>query len=130
MMKCVVPVVLIFLCLNTSQANTRSPNTATNPTWISRSHLISGNPTPTKNVLARVVARPQRKFLIVNNLAEDDDNDNPPGPDELDLITSYTRNRISGREKYQFEEELSPYITIRLALARAKAMKKYREIWT
>jgi len=27
------------------------------------------------------------------------------------------------------EDELSPYITVRLALARAKAMAKYREVW-
>lgn len=104
-------------------------NHVAKPIWIFRSHLVSGNPTPTKNVLVLAAARHQKKFLIANNLIEEDDDDNAPGSDELDLITSYVRPRISGREKESTDEELSPYITIRLALARAKALKKYREVW-
>jgi len=40
------------------------------------------------------------------------------------------RPKIAQDKNLQFDDdELSPEITVRLAVARAKAMAKYREVW-
>jgi hypothetical protein len=81
-----------------------------------------------KNVLALAVPKHQRKFLVINELT--DDNDDLPGPDELDLQVAFTRPRIANKKKsFDNDEELSDYIMVRLAVAREKAMKKYQETW-
>lgn len=75
--------------------------------------------------------RTQRNLLKTvsqpSNLLDIDDNDEgPPGPDELDLQRGFSRPRIIHHETD--DEPLSPYITVRLAVIRARALEKYREI--
>ena len=81
-----------------------------------------------KNVLVRAVPRAHRRLLVTNNLT-DDKNDDAPGPDELDLHIPYARPRVAGvpKEVVKDPDEVSDYVSVRLAVARAKAMSKYRE---
>ena len=50
--------------------------------------------------------------------------DGPPGPDELDLQRGFARPKIV---EDQFDDTVSDYVAIRLAVIRAKALQKYRE---
>ena len=40
------------------------------------------------------------------------------------------RPKIAQDKNVQFDDELSPYVTVRLAVARAKALARYRELRT
>lgn len=124
MMKLAVTVLTLFLALSQSQAKT------TAEVAFSGSHKHSGlkTQTQTKSVLARAVSRTKKQLLVINNKLDADDPE-LPGPDDLDLHKSYSRPRVV-KEQELLEDELSDYITIRLAVARAKAMEKYRETWT
>jgi hypothetical protein len=111
----------IFLVLSPSQAKTSDVVQVT--PYQKRSGLK--NPTLTKNVLARVASRPQRKFLATNVLHLDiDDDDGPAGPDELDLHNLYRRPKVV--EQPADDVDVSDYVRVRLAVARAKAMSVYR----
>lgn len=126
MMNYAILAVLFLIVTILSPVNTTIRDT----TLDYQKHLESKNLTQTKNVLARVVARPQKKFLIANNIIEDDDDDNPPGPDELELFVAYARPTVVNREQDFVDDddiELSPYIIKRLAQARAKALTAYRQ---
>lgn len=59
-----------------------------------------------------------------SNIAIDDSDDGPPGPDELDLQRGFSRPKIV---EDQFDDTVSDYVAIRLAVIRAKALQKYRE---
>ena len=123
MMKSAVVALFLFLNLNTSQASM----TQVQPASLSHKHLELKNRTVTKNALAYVaLKKPQRKLLVINDL-EDDERDDPPGPDELDLQSPFRRPKIVENPP---DDELSGYIMVRLAVARAKAMAKYREIYS
>ena len=51
-------------------------------------------------------------------------------PDDEDLITSSIHRPKLVKNPFEEDNtELSPEITVRLAVARAKAMSKYREVW-
>ena len=81
----------------------------------------------TKSVLAHVASRTQRRLLVINEIIDDND-DEPGGPDDLDLQAAYARPRLVNREKIpEPEEELSDYVLVRLAVARARAMEAYRK---
>jgi hypothetical protein len=54
----------------------------------------------------------------------DDEDYGPAGPDELDLQRGYSRPKLS---KPFYDDEVSDYVAIRLALIREKALQKYRE---
>ena len=54
----------------------------------------------------------------------DDEDYGPPGPYELDLHRGYSRPKLS--EPF-FDDEVSDYVAIRLALIREKALQKYRD---
>ena len=120
MKKLAVLVLFAFLGLSISQAKMTSVERAAE--FHKRSVLTSR--TVTKNVLAHAIPRSQKRLLITNNLI-DDENDDPPGPDELDLQSPYTRPRIT-KNKDCDSDELSDYVVVRLAVARARAMQKYR----
>ena len=71
--------------------------------------------------------RPLQKKLIVSNITDLDDEDyGPPGPDELDFHQGYKRPKLS---KPFIDDEVSDYVTVRLAVIRAKTLQKYREIY-
>ena len=121
MKRLAVLVTTIFLVLSPSQAKTSDVVQAT--PYQKRSVLK--NPTLTKNVLARAASRPQRKFLATNVLHLDIDDDGPAGPDELDLHTLYRRPEVVAPNLTD-DVELSDYVQVRLAVARARAMAAYR----
>lgn len=122
MMKLATLVLSLYLVLSPSQAKTTSDHRV----FQFHGRLVSKTQMPTRNVLVFAVPRAQRRLLITNELS-DDNSDDPPGPDELDLQSFYARPRINDSRKNVDSDEVSPYIAIRLALAREKALKKYRE---
>ena len=77
----------------------------------------------TKSVLVRAVPRAQRRLLVTNDLS---DNDEPPGTDELDLQSPYRRPELKVPES---DSDISDYVAVRLAVARARAMEIYRTKW-
>lgn len=87
--------------------------------------------TATKSVLAHALPRAQRRLLAINEL-DDDQNDNPAGPDELDLHSLYARPRLPNREHkvVHDNESVGDYAMVRLAVARARAMEIYRQKFT
>jgi hypothetical protein len=121
MKKLAVSLLIAFLGLNTSQAKTNSVDRV----LVYQQHTVSVNQTAMRNARAHVTTRAQRRLLVINDLT-DDENDNPPGPDELDLQVLYRRPRITSDNK-NLEIEVSDYVTIRLAVARAKAMQTYNK---
>ena len=84
--------------------------------------------TATKSVLVHVLSRAQRRLLVINELI-DDENDNPAGPDELDLQSLLVRPSMPGRKDVivhdENDEDVSDYARVRLAVARARAMEIY-----
>ena len=128
MKKPVALVLTLFLVLSPRLAKTISKD----PPLGFHKPLDWKTRTVTRSVLVHVVSRANRRLLIINNL-QDDNNDDPPGPDELDLQSPYARPRVEHRSKepdLDINDDLSEYVQIRLIVARAKAMKRYREIWT
>lgn len=107
-----------------------SPSLASTNTVVSLgSHKHSGLKiqTPTKSVLVRAVSRTKKQLLLINNKLDADDPE-LPGSDYLDLHKSYSRPRVVKKQDL-LDDDLSDYITVRLAVARAKAMEKYRQTW-
>lgn len=121
MKKLAVLALLVILALNQSQASMTSVEKVT--VYQKRSELMSQM--RTKSVLARAVPRAQRRLLVTNNASDGDDG--PPGSDELDLQTPYRRPKLV--ETPDSGNDVSDYIAIRLAVARARAMKVYRTKW-
>ena len=60
-----------------------------------------------------------------------DDNDDTDVPEDLDCHRSYGRSKVYKVDEKvtDIDESLSDYVTVRLAVARAKAIEKYREIY-
>jgi hypothetical protein len=71
-----------------------------------------------------------RQYPQLSNLSIDDDDDDD-GPEELDYHRAYGRPKVYKVEQKvtDIDEPLSDYVTVRLAVARAKAMQKYRETY-
>jgi hypothetical protein len=72
----------------------------------------------------------QQKPLLSNTIF--DDNDDDDDSEELDYHRAYGRPKVHKVKEtvtdFDDDEPLSDYVTVRLAVARAKAMLKYREI--
>lgn len=125
MMKLAVIALLLFLVLNPNQAKTidivqvlESPK---------RSELT--NPMRTKSVLVRVVPRHKKQTPITNS--DLDDSDSGPSSEELDLHVAYRRPELISNpttDTDDTDDEISDYVAIRLAVARARAMNIYRRI--
>jgi hypothetical protein len=78
----------------------------------------------------RHLPQPHRQHLLLSNHVADDDDDDD-ADFVLDLHVSYRRPslvRNQDEQEVQDDEPLSDYVTVRLAVARAKAMAKYREL--
>ena len=60
-----------------------------------------------------------------------DDNDDDDGPEELDCHRAYGRPKVYKVDENvtDLDDPLSDYVVVRLAVARAKAMQKYRETY-
>jgi hypothetical protein len=123
MKKLAASLLIAFLGLNTSQAKTMSVDRV----LAYQQRMVTVNRTAMKSALVHAIPRAQRRLLATN--LTDDENDNPPGPDELDLQVMYRRPRIVEDHKH-FDADVSDYVTIRLAVARARAMQKYYKNYT
>ena len=125
MKKLAVTALSLFLVLSPSQAKT----TTEVKDSAYRKHSVLKTPTRTKSVLARVVPRAQRRLLVNNDITDGDDG--PPGTDELDLHCGYRRPESPRDLEIESDpDDLSDYVVVRLAVARARAMARYREIHT
>jgi hypothetical protein len=120
MMKLAVTALSLFLVLSPSQAKT----SATTKVLDSHKHSVSMSQMRTKSVLARVVPRAHRRLLVTNDLS---DNDEPPGTDELDLQSPYRRPELI--KISDSDSDVSDYVAVRLAVARARAMEIYQTKW-
>lgn len=69
-------------------------------------------------------SNPLRKSLILGG------SDPSSTIDDEDLITTYRRRDLDKSDKIQPDDDLSDYVLVRLAVARAKAMAAYREAQT
>ena len=72
--------------------------------------------------------RPQPQHLQLSNLVYEDDSDDDDDVVQ-DIHVGPRRPTVVNDQVDQDTDELSPYATVRLAVARAKAMAKYREVW-
>jgi hypothetical protein len=81
----------------------------------------------TKSALAHAMPRAQKHALKAVNPFSFDDNDDD-GDDDIDVQIGYARPRLTKPEP-DFDADISNYAKIRLALAREKAMRIYREKW-
>jgi hypothetical protein len=123
MKRLAVLVTSVFLALSPSQAKTSDVVQAT--PYQTRSVLKTRM--QTKSVLVRAVPKHQRKFLATNILLIDDEDNGPAGPDELDLHTLFRRPKVV--DTPVDDADVSDYVRIRLEVARARAMEKYRQTW-
>ena len=57
-----------------------------------------------------------------------DDHDNDNDVDDVDLQVGFRRQEIADQFEDLDQDDLSDYITVRLAVARARAMERYHEI--
>lgn len=119
MMKLAVTALSLFLALSPSQAKTSAD------VKVSGFHKpsVSKSLMRTKSVLVRAVPRAQRRLLVTNDVS--DGNDGPPGPDELSLQSPYRRPELT--ETPDSDQNISDYVSVRLAVARARAMEVYRK---
>jgi hypothetical protein len=124
MMKCVILVLIALAISNSSQAKT---NPMERVFMCHRQHE-SRTQTQTKSVWLHSLPKAQRRLAVVGDL-EDDDNDNAPGPDELDLQVLYRRPEVLKPPQITAtDEDLSDYVRFRLMLARMKALQKYNSL--
>lgn len=116
MMKLVLTALFLFLALNPSQAKTG----VTAQVLDSHKRSVLMSQMRTKSVLVRAVPRAQRRLLVTNELSDD----GPPGPNELDLQSLYRRPELV--EAPDSDNNISDYVAVRLAVARARAIKIYQ----
>jgi hypothetical protein len=82
----------------------------------------------TKKRQLKLSLQSQQQPQPSNTIIEEDDDDG--GPEELDYHRSYGRPKVCYVDETVTDSDdqpLSDYITVRLAVARAKAIEKYRE---
>jgi len=71
---------------------------------------------------------PQSHLPHLPSKANDDNDDDD---DTIqDMHVGPGRPKIAQDKNVQIDDELSPYVTVRLAVARARAMARYRELRT
>jgi hypothetical protein len=122
MMKFVVTVLFAILASMPSQAKM----TSTERVFQHQKQSVLSIQTRTKSVLVHALPKTHRKFVATNDLT-DDENDDLPGPDELDLQVLYRRPRIVDNHNAPEDVELSDYIKTRLLVARARALQIYNK---
>ena len=120
-MKLAVMALTLFLVLSPSQAKTNA--SAQDPDF--RERFVLKTQTQTKNVRVLAAKKHQRRLLITNDLSDGDDG--PPGSEELDMQSPYRRPQVVNEPEPV--DDLSDYVTVRLAVARARAMEIYHQKW-
>ena len=99
--------------------------TSTERVFLHQKQSVLNTQMRTKSVLVLALPKHQRKFVVTSDLTDPEDDD-LPGPDELDLHIFYRRPVIN--KSITFEDEpLSDYVQTRLLIARARALQKYNE---
>ena len=83
--------------------------------------------------LTKVIKKPKLLLLKkpqpqLSNFSVEDDSDDDEDIVQ-DLYVGPRKPKLVFDQVDQDTDDLSPEITVRLALARAKAMAKYREVW-
>ena len=127
MLKKFVPLVLVAILFSSPSQAKMSP---VDQAMVSHKRHQLNSQTRTKSVLARVVPKHQKKFVALGNIQEDD-SDDVPGPDELDLHVFYSRPRVAdNKQSIDVDDDVSDYVLVRLAVARARAMAAYRARFT
>jgi hypothetical protein len=121
MMKFVVTALFAILVSMPSQAKM----TSTERVFQNQKQSVLNTQTRTRNVLVHALPKTHRKFIVTSDLTDPEDDD-LPGPDELDLQTAFRRPRIVDNHVVTEDPELSDYVTVRLAVARARALEAYR----
>ena len=84
----------------------------------------------TKKQQLRLSQQSQQLPQLSNTIIDDDDDDD--GPDDLDYHRAYSRPKVYFVDEQVIDSDdqpLSDSVIVRLAVARAKAMQKYREIY-
>lgn len=120
MMRLAIIAPLFFLVLNPSQAKTIDVAQVLE----SPKRSESTNPMRTKSVLVRVVPRHKRQVLTAN--PELDDPDTDLGSEEIDLHVAYRRPELISNPVID-TDDVSDYVAVRLAVARARAMQAFRQ---
>ena len=85
----------------------------------------------TKKRQLKLSLQSQQQPQLSNTIIQEDDDDG--GPEELDYHRAYGRPKVYYVDETVTDlddEPLSDYVTVRLALSRAKALLKYRETYT
>ena len=119
MKRLAVLVTSLFLVLSLSQAKT----TTDVQVLVYQAHSNLKTRTQTKNVLVRAIPKHKRQVLAANLDIEDPDDF--PGTEELDLHVAYRRPELI--KDTQQVDDVSDYVSIRLAVARAKALEIYNQ---
>ena len=86
---------------------------------------------PLSKTKKRQLKLSQQRPLLSNTIIDEDDDDG--GPEELDYHRAYGRPKVCYVDEIVTDlddQPLSDYVTVRLALSRAKALLKYRETYT
>lgn len=122
MMKYVVTALLAIVVSMPSQAKM----TSTERVFLRQEQRNLNTQMRTRSVLVHALPKTHRKFVVTNDLT-DDENDDLPGPDELDLQTLYRRPRIVDNHNTPEDVELSDYVKTRLLVARARALQVYKQ---
>jgi len=119
--------VILALALLAASSPSQAKMTSVERTFIFHKRSVLMSRTVTRNALVHALPKAQRRLLTLNELT-DDDNDDAPGPDELDLQVLYRRPEVVPvpERKAQDDLELSDYVKIRLAVARARAVQAHR----
>ena len=119
--------VILALALLAASSPSPAKTTSVDGTFVFHKRSVLMSRTVTRNALVHALPKAQRRLLTLNELT-DDDNDDAPGPDELDLQVLYRRPEVAPvpERKAQDDLELSDYIRVRLAVARARAVQAHR----
>ena len=119
--------VILALALLAASSPSPAKMTSVDGTFVFHKRSVLMSQTVTRNALVHALPKAQRRLLTLNELT-DDDNDDAPGPDELDLQVLYRRPEVAPvpERKAQDDLELSDYIRVRLAVARARAVQAHR----
>ena len=122
MMNHIIAIIVAVISFNTHAVD--STKVAT-PVKVEKKTQVNTPKVPltlTKKVLQRQVRSQQLSNLIC------DDNDDPAGPDELDVQSPYRRPRLVENPNSD-QDDVSDQVKTRLLIARVRALEKYREVW-
>ena len=120
--------VILALALLAASSPSPAKMTSVDGTFVFHKRSVLMSQTVTRNALVHALPKAQRRLLVINDLT-DDDNDDAPGPDELDLQVLYRRPEVvdvPDRKPHEDDVELSDYVRVRLAVARARAVQAHR----